>query len=109
MIMNGVQIRNFFTGEMQWWAVQALPPKEFNRAYHEVFPGKKKVDAQAFCDFNLKHIVIRARAKKDCTGNAVHEVLHAVFPFLTEDAVLAGEEAIISLLHTLREISEGKE
>jgi hypothetical protein len=31
-------------------------------------------------------------------GTAIHEVLHAVFPQLNEDAIIAGEEALIQLL-----------
>jgi hypothetical protein len=31
-------------------------------------------------------------------GTAIHEVLHAVFPQLNEDAIIAGEEALIDLL-----------
>jgi hypothetical protein len=32
-------------------------------------------------------------------GTAIHEVLHAVFPQLSEDAVIAGEEALMELLN----------
>jgi hypothetical protein len=32
-------------------------------------------------------------------GTAIHEVLHAVFPQLNEDAVIAGEEALMELLN----------
>lgn len=32
-------------------------------------------------------------------GTAIHEVLHAVFPQLNEDAIIAGEEAIMELLN----------
>ena len=31
-------------------------------------------------------------------GTSIHEVLHAVFPQLNEDAIIAGEEALIDLL-----------
>jgi hypothetical protein len=32
-------------------------------------------------------------------GTAIHEVLHAVFPQLNEDAIIAGEEALMQLLN----------
>jgi len=32
-------------------------------------------------------------------GTAIHEVLHAVFPQLNEDAIIAGEDAIVELLN----------
>lgn len=32
-------------------------------------------------------------------GTAIHEVLHAVFPQLNEDAIIAGENAIVELLN----------
>lgn len=32
-------------------------------------------------------------------GTAIHEVLHAVFPQLNEDAIIAGEEALVELLN----------
>jgi hypothetical protein len=32
-------------------------------------------------------------------GTSIHEVLHAVFPQLSEDAVIAGEEALMELLN----------
>ena len=31
-------------------------------------------------------------------GTAMHEVLHAVFPQLNEDAIIAGEKALVQLL-----------
>ena len=31
-------------------------------------------------------------------GTAMHEVLHAVFPQLNEDAIIAGEKAFVQLL-----------
>jgi hypothetical protein len=31
-------------------------------------------------------------------GTAIHEVLHAVFPQLSEDAIITGEKALVQLL-----------
>jgi hypothetical protein len=32
-------------------------------------------------------------------GTAIHEVLHAAFPQINEDAIIAGEEALLELLN----------
>ena len=109
MRMDGVQIRNGHTGIMEWWAIEVLAPKAFNAEYRKAHSGSREVNAIGFCNRDRKTIVIRKTENTDRTGVGVHETLHAVYPFLDEDAILAGEEAVMSVIKTLGDMAEGKE
>jgi hypothetical protein len=70
-----VRIRN------RWWGVKvARPPIKGN--------------ADGLCDFEAKQIYIKPGAELPST--LIHEVLHACYPDLDEDAILAGEEAVMN-------------
>jgi hypothetical protein len=55
------------------------------------------------CDYEKKTLHIPHEGDtKDELGTIIHEVLHAVYPDLNEDAIIEGENAITRILWDLK-------
>jgi hypothetical protein len=61
--------------------------------------GKPPGTDYGSCEYNTRTITILDKLPPiERKGTAIHEALHAVYPFLTEDAILDGEYAVMDVL-----------
>jgi len=57
-------------------------------------------NAEGMCDFDAKTIYLRPGTELPAT--LIHEVAHATFPDLDEDAICALEEAVMNALGAMK-------
>ena len=69
----------------------------FKRPTEDDYIGVEEDDI-GFCVEEDKKILVDPDPSS-VLSTAIHEVLHAVYPQLSEDAIIDGEDALVDLLH----------
>lgn len=78
-----VRIRN------QWWRL--------------VYGRAPRAKVHGLCDYEDRTLYVTRRGVPQAT--AIHEALHAALPYLTEEEIIAGEEAVVNALCTLERLA----
>ena len=69
----------------------------------------RKEDLDGLCDYNERTIYLREDTlSHNAIGITIHEMLHALFPCLSEDAVLEAEVSISTVLWWLNRLRGGQ-
>lgn len=91
------------------WKVVFRAPKQGDDLFGDIKP-----DDQGLCSYSTQTIYIQPNNEALATG--IHEILHAVYPDLNEDAVANGEQTLMKFLsifpnelHTKDKSEEGIE
>jgi hypothetical protein len=71
----------------KWWKIVVARP-----------PGPNVIEG--LCDYDARTIYIKPKTELPAT--LLHEVLHATYPDLDENAIEAGEEALMNALYKMQ-------
>lgn len=73
------------------WRIVFRAPKKGDDLFGEINEGD-----QGLCSYSTQTIYIEPNSEALATG--IHEILHAVYPDLSEDAVANGEQTLMKFL-----------